>query len=67
MLVESLGDEALPLYLEHDYLTGTPQDPPGSPLAYGAVADFFYRRSMTIYGGANEVQRNIISAQLLRA
>jgi alkylation response protein AidB-like acyl-CoA dehydrogenase len=67
MLVEALGDEALPQYLEHDYLTATPDDPPGSPLAYGAVSDFFYRRSMTIYGGTNEVQRNIIAAQLLRA
>lgn len=67
LLVEALGDEALPQYLEYDYLTGTPQYPPGSPMAYGAVADFLYRRSMTIYGGTNEVQRNIIAAQLLRA
>ena len=67
LLVEALGDEALPQYLEQDYLTGTPHDPPGVPLAYGAVSDFLYRRSMTIYGGTNEVQRNIIAAQLLRA
>jgi alkylation response protein AidB-like acyl-CoA dehydrogenase len=66
LLVEALGDEALPHYLEHDYFRNPPTDAPGSPLAYGAVSDFLYRRSMTIYGGANEVQRNIIAMQLLR-
>ena len=67
LLVEALGDEALPHYGEHDYLLGAPDNPPGDPMAYGAVSDFLYRRSMTIYGGTNEVQRNIIAAQLLRA
>jgi len=35
-------------------------------LAPGVVADFLYRRSATIYGGTNEIQRNIIAAQLLK-
>ena len=66
LLVEALGDEALPHYVEHDYFLNPPADAPGAPIAYGAVSDFLYRRAMTIYGGANEVQRNIIAAQLLR-
>ena len=65
LLVEALGDDALPDYPEADYLLDAPADAPGSPLAPGAVFDFLYRRSMTIYGGASEVQRNIIAAQLL--
>ena len=67
MTVEALGDDALPAYPEADYLLGTPADPPGSPLAPGVTADFFYRRAITIYGGSNEIQRNIIASELLRS
>jgi len=66
ILVEALGDDALPEYLERDYFMAPPAGAPGEPLAYGVVSDFLYRRSMTIYGGTNEVQRNIIASQLLR-
>jgi alkylation response protein AidB-like acyl-CoA dehydrogenase len=66
LTVEALGDEGLPAYLEADYLLATPADAPGSPLAPGVTADFFYRRATTIYGGANEIQRNIIAGELLR-
>jgi alkylation response protein AidB-like acyl-CoA dehydrogenase len=65
LLVEALGDDALPHYPEHDYFLSVPAGAPGTPLAYGAVSDFLYRRSMTIYGGTNEVQRNIIAMQLM--
>ncbi len=67
LVVEAMGDDALPCYPEADYMLAPPSDAPGNPRAYGAVADFLYRRSMTIYGGTNEVQRNIIAAQVLRA
>ena len=67
LTVEALGDGGLPLFPESDYLIDPPADPPGHPLAPGVAADFLYRRAMTIYGGTNEVQRNIIAAQLLRA
>ena len=67
LLVEALGDDALPEYPEKEYFMQPPSDAPGNSLAYGAVSDFLYRRSMTIYGGTNEVQRNIIASQLLRA
>ena len=66
LMVEALGDDALPAYPEEDYLLSTPNDAPGTPLAPGVTADFFYRRAVTIYGGTNEVQRNIIAAELLR-
>jgi alkylation response protein AidB-like acyl-CoA dehydrogenase len=67
LLIEALGDDALPAYPEGDYKLGAPANAPGSPLAYGVTADFLYHRAATIYGGSNEVQRNIIAAQLLRA
>ena len=65
LLVEALGDDALPAYPERDYLLGTPANGPGTDLAPGVTADFLYRRSASIYGGTNEVQRNIIATQLL--
>ncbi len=67
LAIEALGDSAIPDYPEADYLLDPPNDAPGAPAAYGVVSDFLYHRSATIYGGANEVQRNIIAAQLLRA
>jgi alkylation response protein AidB-like acyl-CoA dehydrogenase len=66
LAIEALGDHALPAYPEHDYLLGAPAQAPGNPLGYGLTADFLYHRAATIYGGSNEVQRNIIAAQLLR-
>ncbi|MDG2003753.1 MAG: acyl-CoA dehydrogenase family protein [Novosphingobium sp.] len=66
LLVEALGDDALPQYCEAEYFPAPPDNPPGDAMAWGAVADALYHRSMTIYGGTNEVQRNIIAAQLLR-
>lgn len=65
LMVEALGDHALPAYLERDYLLGAPDNAPGTPLAPGVAADYLYRRSGSIYGGTNEVQRNIIAGQLL--
>jgi alkylation response protein AidB-like acyl-CoA dehydrogenase len=66
LMVEALGDDALPAYPEAQYLFGPPKNAPGQALAPGVVADFLYRRSVTIYGGTNEIQRNIIAAQLLK-
>jgi len=31
----------------------------------GAPANYFWRRAMSIYGGSNEIQRNIIAKQVL--
>lgn len=38
---------------------------PGPAEAAGKTADFLYRRAVTIYGGANEIQRNIIARGFL--
>ncbi|WP_236200984.1 acyl-CoA dehydrogenase family protein [Pseudomonas pseudonitroreducens] len=38
---------------------------PGPDYAPGVMADYFYRRATTIYGGANEVQRTIIARSFL--
>ena len=67
LAIEALGDDALPHYPEAEYFLHAPTDAPGNPSAYGVVSDFLYHRSATIYGGTNEVQRNIIAAQLLKA
>ena len=42
-------------------------DEPGPDDAPGIVADYLYRRAVTIYGGSNEIQRNIVATHLLRA
>lgn len=67
LMVEALGEDALPLYLESVYLHERPMNAPGSDLAPGVVADFLYRRSATIYGGTNEIQRNILATHLLQS
>ena len=66
LTVEALGDDALPCYPESQYLFAPPENAPGHALAPGVVADFLYRRAATIYGGTNEIQRNIIASQLLK-
>jgi alkylation response protein AidB-like acyl-CoA dehydrogenase len=56
--------EALELHGVIDYEAGArashgPEDAPG------ITADFLYRRAVTIYGGSNEIQRNLIARHLL--
>jgi alkylation response protein AidB-like acyl-CoA dehydrogenase len=63
LAVEALGDDALQVYPEHDYLLA----PQVGSLAPGMVSDFLYHLAATIYGGTNEVQRNIIASQLMRS
>ena len=67
LTVEALGEHALPAYPESRFMLSPPADHAGHPIAPGVAADFLYRRAITIYGGSNEVQRNILAAQLLRA
>jgi len=68
MMVDALGDAGTPYFEEEKYLADKlPADMPAPEYAVGVAFDFFYRRSMTIYGGTNEIQRNIIASMLLRA
>lgn len=66
MQVEALGDYAAYCY-EDPHLPGKDSQgwPPGPDDAPGIVADFMYRRASSIYGGANEVQRDIIAKSFL--
>lgn len=66
LMIEALEEAGLPYYAEKDYFLTEPDDAPGRPDAYGVSSDFMFRRSLTIYGGSNEVQRNIIAGTLLR-
>jgi alkylation response protein AidB-like acyl-CoA dehydrogenase len=62
LTMEALGDHAAPYYPEP-----TTQDIklPEIDHAYGVSSEFFYRRAVTIYGGSNEIQRNLIAKQIL--
>ncbi|MFC4253082.1 acyl-CoA dehydrogenase family protein [Sinimarinibacterium flocculans] len=64
LMLEALGSHGLVLYPEY---TGEPPSdyPPGPVEAHGVASDFLYRRATTIYGGSNEIQRNIIARSLL--
>jgi len=62
LTMEALGDRAAAVY---------PEPGPGEETladldhAYGVSAEVFYRRAVTIYGGSNEIQRNIIAKRIL--
>ncbi|MDB5972461.1 MAG: acyl-CoA dehydrogenase [Hydrocarboniphaga sp.] len=60
LIVEALGPYGLIAYPELDFETL-----PGPEAAAGKTADFLYRRAVTIYGGSNEIQRNIIAKGFL--
>jgi alkylation response protein AidB-like acyl-CoA dehydrogenase len=60
LLAESLSTYGLTQY-PSVYASDGRQGLPGPVQAQGVAATFAYRRATTIYGGANEVQREIIS------
>ena len=64
LMVEALGLYALP-YETDDEIAGRNDGPPGPEYAHGLQADNLYQRAATIYGGTNEIQRNIIAKALL--
>jgi alkylation response protein AidB-like acyl-CoA dehydrogenase len=63
LMVELLGERGVIDYPEHAP-TGSL---PGAASAPGVTADFLYRRAVTIYGGSNEIQRNLIARHWLGA
>jgi len=66
LLVEALGEHGVIAYPEVIDDVGSPAAyPPGPDHAPGVTADFLYRRAVTIYGGSNEIQRNLIARHLL--
>jgi alkylation response protein AidB-like acyl-CoA dehydrogenase len=61
--VQALGERGIVEYPE-DAAPGALPGPEGAP---GITADFLYRRAVTIYGGSNEIQRNLIARHWLGA
>ena len=62
MQVEALGEYGVIVYPEGAAMG---EHPPGPEHAPGVLSDFLYRRSVTIYGGSNEIQRTIIAKSFL--
>ncbi|WP_203142126.1 acyl-CoA dehydrogenase family protein [Marinobacter mangrovi] len=64
LMMEAVGPDALahiPEALELDY----PGSRVGSPDATPAAGDYFNMRKLSIFGGSNEIQRNIIAQRVL--
>ncbi|MCF8467551.1 MAG: acyl-CoA dehydrogenase family protein [Sneathiella sp.] len=64
LLVESLGMYGAPYEPERAY-EGRNETPVGPDYANGPMAEHLYLRAATIYGGSNEIQRNIVSKMVL--
>ncbi|MBB6193486.1 acyl-CoA dehydrogenase [Sphingobium wenxiniae] len=64
MQVEALGDYGAIVYPHDKHVNGA-DDALGPDYAPGVLADFLYRRAVTIYGGSNEIQRTILAKQYL--
>jgi len=64
ILMEVAGANAMAF--QHDHLWGTAtEDPIGPEWAATVAPDYFYSRAASIYGGSNEIQRNIIAKRVL--
>lgn len=64
MMIEALGDRGVVAYPEAD--ADNADALPGANVAAGIASDYLYRRAVTIYGGSNEIQRNIIAKGYLK-
>jgi alkylation response protein AidB-like acyl-CoA dehydrogenase len=62
--VEALGPYAMPFVPEW-FEQGWNEEPIGPDYAAPAAAHYFNWRKTSIYGGSNEIQRNIIAKQIL--
>ncbi len=64
LMRRAMGPYALPFVHEamEDGYTG---EPPGQPEAASAAAQYFNNRKLSIFGGSNEIQKNIISKMIL--
>jgi alkylation response protein AidB-like acyl-CoA dehydrogenase len=65
LLMEIGGVHTMPV--QHDLLWGDGDDVEaiGPEWAATIAPDYFYTRASTIYGGSNEIQRNVIAKHLL--
>jgi len=63
--IELLGYDALQLPLERPLYGNGAVEPVGSPVAQVAMGKYLNNRASTIFGGSNEVQKNIIAKNVL--
>jgi len=68
-MVQTLRVEAVAYYaqpFEIDLIAGeSNMAPPGDPYALRALSDYNFGRAASIYGGSNEIQRNVIAKAVL--
>lgn len=65
LAVEALGYYALPYPSSDKPASNLPEAAPEG--ARQTIGDFLFARAATIYGGSNEIQRNILAKMLLKA
>ena len=61
--MEVMGPYAMPL--QHDTGDGWNEPPVGPDHAAHAAPSYFNNRKVSIYGGSNEIQKNIIAKAVL--
>jgi alkylation response protein AidB-like acyl-CoA dehydrogenase len=61
LAVEALGPRALRMYRRDEAFAPPPDDPLWPAYTPGVTTDLLYLRACTIFGGAKEVQKNIIA------
>jgi len=64
LLLEIVGPYALP-YVPEDAIAGTNEPPVGPDWAAPVAPTYFNWRKISIYGGSNEIQKNIIAKAIL--
>lgn len=66
MMLEALGESAAVFYPEITAEEDASTSSIDADYAAGVSSDYLYRRAVTIYGGSNEIQRNIIAKGYLK-
>ena len=65
LLLEIVGPYAMPYQPEHDEEERWNEPPIGSEWAGPIAPTYFNTRKVSIYGGTNEIQKNIIAKAIL--
>ena len=63
--LDLLGTDALQLPLERPLYGNEAPEPVGSEMAQTAMGNYLNNRASTIFGGSDEVQKNIIAKTVL--
>lgn len=66
LTIDALARRGLP-YTVGSALAGAPEGAPVPEGASGMLREFLYLRAATIYGGSNEIQRNILTKPVLES